>query len=350
MEAPKWSSRYGTSDYDKSWTDSSLQLTSGTDAAGGLVWTSSKPAVATVDSSGLVKAVSAGTTTVTASANDGSGKKQSVTIKVINPASGVSVVSSALPVADASMYQSYSYYNKITFPDHGDANQFHYVNEEYNFEPRFLAVGKSVSNTAVLGDAFGAPSVKKVAWTCDVYVYGGSYSRLTSVENTIINNKWITVNASGRVTVKNNATMRDYADSYYVFVFVNAHTTDNTYLAGSMRYMVINQVSSLVFRNGKTAYSLTLHSGNYENEYYIPVFQKFSGSSSLYYINPRFMGFTVTSSNPDVAGGAIEYDGSGHACVRVISGISGKTGSAKITITAADGSGKKCFVNVKVVR
>ncbi len=46
-------------------------------------WSSSKPDVATVDKNGLVTAVKAGTTTITAKAKDGSGKKATIKITVI---------------------------------------------------------------------------------------------------------------------------------------------------------------------------------------------------------------------------------------------------------------------------
>lgn len=47
-----------------------------------LTWTSSKPSVATVDANGLVTAVAEGKVTITAKANDGSGKKATCTITV----------------------------------------------------------------------------------------------------------------------------------------------------------------------------------------------------------------------------------------------------------------------------
>ena len=57
--------------------------------------------------------------------------------------------------------------------------------------------------------------------------------------------------------------------------------------------------------------------------------------------------FTVTSSNPDVATAFVEYDENGWSYLLVTAWS--KTGTAKITITATDGSGKKATITVKVV-
>ena len=51
----------------------------------GVTWSSSSTSVATVDSSGNVRCVSAGTTTITATASDGSGKSASLSLTVRDP-------------------------------------------------------------------------------------------------------------------------------------------------------------------------------------------------------------------------------------------------------------------------
>ena len=50
-----------------------------------LVWTSSKPEIATVDENGLVTGIAAGSTTITATAADGSGAKATTTVSVTIP-------------------------------------------------------------------------------------------------------------------------------------------------------------------------------------------------------------------------------------------------------------------------
>lgn len=56
-----------------------------------LTWKSSNKKVATVSSKGVVKAVNAGTAKITATANDGSGKKYTCTVKVNIPVSSVKI-------------------------------------------------------------------------------------------------------------------------------------------------------------------------------------------------------------------------------------------------------------------
>ena len=351
-EAAFWSGEYyGTSSVSKTWKDAEIKLNSSTNSPAGLVWSSSKPGVATVDQTGKVTAVAPGTTTVTASANDSSGKKASVTIKVINPASGVTIASGAPRAADFSAYQSYQFYNKITFPNHGDANQFHYVNDEYNFEPRLLSIGKSAQNKAVLGDAFGTPTVKKVTWGVDVYVYkqsgsgsSATYTRQTGIESEIYSKKLITVSGSGKLTVMNTARMKEINDYYYVFAFVNAYTTDGTDLAGSIRYYITSPITKLSI-NGKSTYKITIEKGNNETDRYLYVLTKQPKDSRWFYINPRYMAVTAQSSNPQVAGPQIAVKDN-HTYIEIISGL--KKGRAVITVKAADGSGKSCKIIVTV--
>ena len=57
----------------------------------GLTWKSSNTSVVTVNSTGQVKAVGRGTATITAVANDGSGKKAACSITVVQPVTGISL-------------------------------------------------------------------------------------------------------------------------------------------------------------------------------------------------------------------------------------------------------------------
>lgn len=63
-----------------------------------VVWTSSKASVAKVSSSGVVKAVKAGSATITAAAADGSGKKATFKVTVLNP----------VTIADVKAIDSYA--------------------------------------------------------------------------------------------------------------------------------------------------------------------------------------------------------------------------------------------------
>ena len=291
---------------EKTWDDASIQLTASTDAAAPIVWTSSNPKVAGVDSSGYVWAVSAGTATITAKVADASGKKVSVKVRVINPASGVTVTSAG-------------------------------ILDDDNF--KFLAVGKSVKNTASLGDAFGKPSITKVTWDWSVTVYDRNGNEDGNLENLIRNKKWITISAAGVLTAK--AGLKDYVDDYTIYVTVTASTTDATYLSGNLTYMIVPLTSKIQLA-GRSSVSVTMPVGNYTTTFYIYTYYGKSG----YYSNYSWCGFNVKSSNPNVAAGVIEYDKDGDAYLRVITGM--KKGTATITVTAADGSGKKATARITV--
>jgi VCBS repeat-containing protein len=56
--------------------------------------------------------------------------------------------------------------------------------------------------------------------------------------------------------------------------------------------------------------------------------------------------YFVESSDPWVASGYIYYDDSGYACLKLVAGR--QAGKATITVTAADGSGRKATLVVTV--
>lgn len=68
----------------------------------GVVWTSSNPKVAEVDSDGRVYAVAKGTVKITATASDGSGNKAVYSINVIEPIMGLSITSKTGCVDDSN--------------------------------------------------------------------------------------------------------------------------------------------------------------------------------------------------------------------------------------------------------
>lgn len=96
-----------------------------------VTWTSSKPAVATVDAGGKVTAVAAGTTTITAKANDSGNKKVTVNITVKQAVTDITITDDKGAVKD-------------TFS---------------------LAAGKSMTLKAVVNPA--KPTNKKVVWSID---------------------------------------------------------------------------------------------------------------------------------------------------------------------------------------
>ena len=304
--------------------DARAKLTVYTDAPS-LVWTSSNPAVATVDQSGLVSAVAPGKATITAAAPDASGRKVSTTVQVGIPASGVTVTS-------ASPYSDDGY--------------------------KLLAAGKSAKNTAKLADAYGKPSISKVKWSYDVYVRNPSGSRCVSTENTIRAKKLVSINGSGTLTTK--AALKTYVfKGYDIWIDVYAHTTDNTGLSGSVEYYLFMPLNKITLATpegnyyGKPSQKATLsaqgtdgevYSDNYADFYILSWFKM--GKVNYYVEDWTFVDYTVKSSNPDVAGAYIMYDSNGYTLVEVIAGR--KSGTAKITVAAADGSGKSATITVRV--
>ena len=80
-----------------------------------IVWTSSNPQIATVDQSGKVTALSAGTATITAMANDGSNVSATckVTVNSVTPSISLSKTEATLPVNEI-MTLSYTITNSVT--------------------------------------------------------------------------------------------------------------------------------------------------------------------------------------------------------------------------------------------
>ena len=304
---------------EKTWHDARIQLRASTSY---VTWASNKPQIATVTSSGLVEAHSAGTAAITCTTYDG--RKASVQIKVINPASGVTVVSGSKATA-------------------GD-----------NY--KLLGVGKSVTNKAVLGDAFGKPTITKVNWSYEVEVYNGS-SRVSYEESYIKAQKLITLSSSGTVSAKSG--LRTYANNYDIYVYVTATTTDNTVLSDSVEYFVtavqkrlawdiwyadVQMGSSINFNkrlpaSGKNSASVTTGMNH----------DLFFGILALNTGDYHVWDFTVESSNPKVAGGLIVQDSDGGTYLEIITS-STNSGSAKITVKATDGSNASASVTVKVIK
>ena len=280
------------------------------------LWTSSKPSVAAVDENGLVTAVSAGTATITAAAQDGSGKKASCKITVINPVSYITVQSK-----NPSLFNSDDLY--------------------------LIGIGKSASNKAVMGDAYGKPGNTKVTWSYEVYeetwdAYSLDVQASVRLTPEAVSGKWFTLSSGGKLTV--NKSVRSIWDQVAadtldapgcicnLVVYVSATAQDGTGAVGTARYLVtplttklnVDTKSVALQRSGSTAVFVKAEAGGYYESY------------------------TVTSSNPNVAGGYVAggvapfYNG----VIVIFAGE--KTGTATITIKANDGSGKSVSIKVKV--
>ena len=276
-----------------------------------LSWSSSNPNVVSVGSDGYVWAKSAGSATITCAALDGSGKKATCKVTVVNPVSQIFVKS-----------------KNPSFRQQDDI---------------FLAgIGKSVGNTAVFGTTYGTPTNKKVTWSFAVYqeIWSdgvGTVQSRGNITSQAVSNGWVKLSASGSLTVdkKIQSKWNSYVTSSnkYIVIYVYAKSQDGTNVTGTARYVVTPLTQKLTTTLSNN--TITLKVNNKASGFY--VYNEVGG----YYGD-----YTITSSNPDIASaiiGASYVDG---IYVQVRSGR--KTGTAKITFKANDGSNKSVTVTVKV--
>ena len=298
----------------------------------GILWSSSTPAVATVDENGHVTALKGGTATITAKANDGSGKSWRVKVKVLVPASSITVISKAP----------------------GDSG--------------VVAFGKSVKNVAILGNAYGKPSVSKVKWDWSLGQWQSdgesdymTWTQMPDLEAVLRTKKLVTVNASGTLTVKAGAA--SYLDDSYT-IEVRAETTDGTWLSNSRDYTPVTPIKTIkimdfafdestgsithLFAPPKTVVMTRNGSYNDYNSFYILAMDA-DGNEA--YTGTTYGTYVVSTSNPAVAAGSFYWmkDEATQEYVPMLDIIaSTKAGSAKITVMTTDGTGKKATINVKV--
>ena len=286
-----------------------FEVVSGVDVAN-IQWTSSNPSVAEVSAEGRVTAHKAGTATITVTALDGSNKKASCAVKVTNPVSSMSIATSALRMTNSKPY---------------------------------VAFGKSAKNTVVFADTYGKPSNQKVTWSFSVAEYDSNGDYVRSWTSTFRDNGIISIK-NGTLAVK-AAIMDDWMKiSGEFLITVKAYATDGSGAEASIEYRVIPPTTVMAMENGIT--SMTAYTGQVCVAYF------YSDQWNIFQDDPDRSwnnAFTATSSNPNVASvisiEPYEWDENWYEVHYI---ASGKTGSAKITIKAADGSNKSCSFNVKV--
>lgn len=280
-----------------------------------LLWTSSNTKVVKVYEDGTLCATGAGKATITCAAQDGSGKKATVKVTVVNPVSSIFVQSK---------------------------------NPAFRLQDNiFLAgIGKTSKNTAVFANTYGTPSNKKVTWSFEVFqeVWSdskGTVSSRSNITSQAVSNGWVKLSTSGVLTVDKKIQSR--FDSYvtssnrYLVIYVYAKSQDGTNVTGTARYVVTPVTKQLIAMNSYYAEikTMTLKVNNKTDSFI--VMNKLDG----YYGD-----YTISSSNPDIASAVVTkyyWDG---IVVQVISGT--KTGTARITIKANDGSNKSVSVTIKV--
>lgn len=282
-------------------------------------WTSSNTKVATVKDLGSGKAVitahSKGSAKITCTALDGSGKKTSFTVKAGTPVSGISIKTSA------------SYINSNTATD-------------ACWDVPVVAFGKSVSNTALLGDAYGKPTTTKVTWDFTVKEYNSSGGLQKDWTNTVKNEKLVSISSSGKLSVSKN--MSKYQNTYNgeFKITVKATTTDGSKLTAYQDFYAVPP-TTLMYMIGNTRWYTTDRTAG---EYSL----RFRCNQWNLYRNQKNCGFTVTSSNPKIAGGiSVEPDGTGYYCINFVVGKSEVKGTTTIKITSADGT-KSCSFSFQV--
>jgi len=302
-----------------------IVLTAAADNGAAIGWTSSNPKVAVVDENGIVTARKAGTTKINATALDGSGRKASVTIKVVVPASSVSF----------STTQSGFKWN----------GQQYYI----------IGSGKTASIKTTLGNAYGTPTNKKIDYELYIYMLDhdtgdpSDEASTDSLFNMIVDKKLVKISSSGKLTVSRNfkSFWETYCDGMYeVAVDVVGFTADgaaNNYLTFLLtpylteKLLVSSELVDYTRYEPAPMKEITISRSSKPKVYLY---------SNSYWITD----YLLTSSDPSVVGVAgqkttydSDYD------VHHITLVSGsKPGKATITAKANDGSGKTYKFTVTV--
>ncbi|MBQ7562577.1 MAG: S8 family serine peptidase [Lachnospiraceae bacterium] len=279
------------------------------------VFTSANPGIASVeeteiyDGAAVVRITGhkAGKTKITCQAQDGSGKKTFITVQVI------------VPVSDITVYAK------------GDQQQA-------------VAAGKSIQLYAALGTAYGKPTFSKVDWSINE-VEGHNTSIGDSAAKQYLTLK------NGKLTVNKNIPL--YSDSWYE-VTVSASAADGTDVSGSKTLIVTApttaQNSFVVYPDYKQKAG-ALPAGISESLIVQSDFCQAYQQESFEDPDLRRIGPVIKSSNPQVvsatySGPALSDDEEG--IEYWFSVTTYKRGSATLTISYPDGSGKKTTFKVIV--
>ncbi len=284
-----------------------------------LAWTCSNTSLLNIypnpDGSVYVYATGkAGTATLTCTAQDGSNKRATCKVTVVNPVSSIFVQSKS--------------------PSFRLQDDLH-----------LAGIGKTASNTVVFGNTYGVPNNKKVSWSFSVYqevwndFTGDSIASRTNITSQATNNGWVKISSNGALTVdkKIQSKFDSFVTAYnkYLVIYVNATSQDGTNVTGTARYVVTPLTQKLTTTLSKNTVELKVNN-HYTSCY---VYNDLGG----YYGD-----YTITSSNPDIAAAIVDTYYTDGIALQIISGT--KTGTAKITIKANDGSNKSVTITVKVTK
>ena len=341
--------------------DQVFQLAAVTTNNGPVTWTSSKSSVASVDENGVVTAHKAGTATITCKADDGSGKKATFTVKVTTPASYITLKSSL------TTQVGYQFAELLT------ADEYKHVFQDLDYVYMYNTIpGKSATNKVTLGDTYGKPSSAKVTWDYEMFQIEYHYDDEGYPESLGVKdrtswskqNKMVTLSSSGKLSVSKKMgdwDLRGY--DWIVITYATIEYADHT-VTGGLVYQIVDPTTFVEWddlylevydeKTDKTGLQwinagkkVTLSAEQYLDEGFIATFS----SDCLYLTN-----LSVSSSNPDVinlTNGVYyldDYDKEGNLVdrIRYVEFIVNGKGTAKITVTANDGSGKKATLTVTV--
>lgn len=282
--------------------DSVLNLTGRADNGAGLVYTSSNPSVAEVNSNGVVTGLRPGTSKITCLANDGSGKKAVVTVTVITPVSRLDM-----------------------FPANAQSG---------------IAYGKKMKIKPALGAAYGKPTVKKVEYVKEpvkVLGYTGATSSRDVTKDAAKYIKFVNGNLS---VAKGITSLGSYG---YFDVTVRIKSIDGTNLSVEKTFHAVAPTTKMK-ANYRSPQRLSPGFGAEVSLFSGDLGSSYTRTSGGYVLRPE-----VTSSNPEVASAYVSgYGGSvdmlSYGCVLTTE----KKGTAVITIKATDGTGKKARLKLIV--
>jgi len=308
-----------------------------------LNWTSDKPAIATVDASGKVTAVAAGTAVITATAADGSGVTKSVTVTVTVPVSSIAITG-----GDFSLFTGTTKTLSVTVEPGTATNKTLNWNSSdtgvatVDSSGKVTAVAAGTSKiTATAADGSGKSASVTVTVTVPVSgitITGGDFSLFTgttgntktlavTIEPSTASNKtvtWLsatpataTVDTSGKVTAVAVGTS-----------VITATANDGSGKTASVTVTVNRPVTSVAIDQS----AFTLLTGSAGNTKQLTVTVQPTDASNK----------AVTWSSSDSAKATVSTSGV------VTSGTT--TGTVTITATANDGSGKAGTVTVTIAK
>lgn len=247
------------------------------DGTHGYSYKSSNTKVATVNAEGIVTAVSEGKATITCTADDSGKKKASVAVNVIVPSSGI------------------------------------YLKAE---DDRWaIGAGKTAKLEAVLGNAYGTPTLKKVNWDYMAYGAWNGADDKTDITDTVKKNRHAAI-SNGKLSAGQklkNDNIYPYDD---VILVPKAVTMDGTgsidetgkfvpAQAGTTFWVYMATKKVLVYGSeGEVKNSVTMDTGS-ENVSFkiVPIFTV----GRWQYCND-LTDFAVTSTNPGVASASASDD------------------------------------------